>query len=117
MEPKSIKKHSQKDAKKYRKKESIKLHNLYPAWYGVSPNPIIQVLAAKFRTWSQRMIFEGWFFHELHALHSGRFDDNTSHLKFHCRMMWCVGVAYPLDECVRILMNSMIYLFPTLVAV
>ena len=35
----------------------------------------IQVPTAKFRTWSQRMIFEGGFFHELNALHPGRFDD------------------------------------------
>jgi hypothetical protein len=29
------------DAKKERKKESVKRHNIYPAWCGVSPNPII----------------------------------------------------------------------------
>ena len=41
MEPKSITNHTKIDAKKETKKESIKLHNLYPAWGGVSPNPII----------------------------------------------------------------------------
>jgi hypothetical protein len=53
MEPKSIKKHSPKDAKKETKKKSSNLGravpNRYPAWYGVSPNPII---SKDIRTWS-----------------------------------------------------------------